>query len=167
GVGAAAAPDAALLARWRGQLEQGQDGLAALAGCQKIRIHGDYHLGQTLKADGDFFLFDFEGEPARPLAERRRKGTALQDVGGMLRSFGYAAHTAAQPEWEGAARAAFLKAYRAAIADAPVRLAPAEDGGFAAACRFFEREKAVYELAYERNNRPEWVSIPLAALRRM
>lgn len=167
GAGAAAPADRALIEPWRQRLEAGAAGLEGLAGCSKIRIHGDYHLGQTLTAGGDFFIFDFEGEPARPLVERRRKGTALQDVAGMLRSLGYAAHTAGQPDWEAPARAAFLGGYRAAIAQAAVTLVPAGEEAFTAACSFFECEKAVYELAYERNHRPEWVDIPVAALRRL
>ncbi|MGH9487554.1 MAG: maltokinase N-terminal cap-like domain-containing protein [Terriglobales bacterium] len=167
GVAAAGAGDAVLLEPWRRALEFGRAGLQALEGCDQIRIHGDYHLGQTLKAEGDFYLFDFEGEPARPLAERRRKGTVLQDVAGMLRSLGYAAHAAGKPEWEAGARAAFLGAYRRSVTAAPLRLVPERGADFLAACRFFECEKAVYELAYERNHRPQWVGIPLAALRRM
>lgn len=167
GAAAAAPEDAALLRNWCARLGAGETGLEGLMDCQKIRIHGDYHLGQVLKTAGDFYLFDFEGEPARPLAERRRKGTVMQDVAGMLRSFGYAAHTAARPDWEAPARAAFLGGYRSAVARAPVRLVPADDAALTRACAFFESEKAVYELAYERNNRPDWVGIPLAALRKL
>lgn len=167
GAAAAAPEDAALLRHWCARLGAGETGLEGLMGCQKIRIHGDFHLGQVLKTAGDFYLFDFEGEPARPLAERRRKGTVMQDVAGMLRSFGYAAHTTAQPEWEAPAREAFLGGYRGAVAQAPVRLAPEDDVAFTSACSFFECEKAVYELAYERNNRPDWAGIPHAALRKL
>ncbi|HUX67169.1 MAG TPA: phosphotransferase [Terriglobales bacterium] len=234
-------PYAALLAPWRRQLEAGPAGLAACLGLAKIRIHGDFHLGQVLRTADDFYLFDFEGEPARPLAVRRQKGCALQDVAGMLRSLGYAAATAQRPEWEAPARAAFLDAYRAGIVSAPVALVPArggraaspagkigakgcepgspepasgsgvvvipqggpppgnevgasmppravtagrltsgtraagalgpaptnDAGGFAAALRFFECEKAVYELGYELAHRPDWVPVPLAGLARL
>ncbi|MGN6591410.1 MAG: phosphotransferase [Terriglobales bacterium] len=156
------AGDAALLAPWRARLEAGAAGLAAVTGRRRIRIHGDYHLGQVLKTAGDFFIFDFEGEPVRPLAERRQKGCVLQDVAGMLRSFGYAAATAGQPQWEASAAAAFLGAYRAAV---PAALVPESEAAFAAALRFFTSEKAVYELAYELHHRPDWAHIPRRALR--
>src|SRR6185503_1241002 len=96
--------------------------LAGLLGAAKIRHHGDFHLGQTLTVgDGqEFMLIDFEGEPLRPLEERRRKHTPLRDVAGMLRSFAYAAATAGAPAgWEEQARAAFLDGYRAAAGRAP------------------------------------------------
>jgi predicted trehalose synthase len=122
-------------------------GLGSVVGTVKTRIHGDYHLGQVLWTGSDFMIFDFEGEPARPMNERRRKGSPWQDVAGMLRSLHYAAHTAGQPAWTAAARAAFLGGYGA---PPPPELA------------FFEREKAVYELAYELSYRPAWKNIPLA-----
>ncbi|MGH9485756.1 MAG: hypothetical protein ACRD1F_11935, partial [Terriglobales bacterium] len=134
GIAAAPPADQALLAPWRERLTRADAGLTGLLGCHKIRIHGDFHLGQTLKTDGDFYLFDFEGEPARPLAERRQKGTVLQDVAGMLRSLGYAAHTASRPEWEALARHAFLRGYRTAIVAAPLPLAPQNDAAFRQAC---------------------------------
>ncbi|MGH9475198.1 MAG: maltokinase N-terminal cap-like domain-containing protein [Terriglobales bacterium] len=167
GANAAAAEDQALIEPWRQRIESGPAGLDGLLGCQKIRIHGDYHLGQTLKTAGDFYLLDFEGEPARPLAERRRKGTVLQDVAGMLRSLGYVAHTADQGSWEAPAREAFLAGYRAVIETAPVSLVARGAAAFTAACSFFECEKAAYELAYERNHRPDWVRLPIAALRHL
>ncbi|HET9784107.1 MAG TPA: phosphotransferase [Terriglobales bacterium] len=156
------ASDAALLAPWRKSLQAGAPALAALAACQRIRIHGDYHLGQVLKSANDFYIFDFEGEPVRPLAERRQKSCALQDVAGMLRSFSYAAATAALPDWDVAASAAFLNTYRATV---PAALVPQGEAAFAAALRFFTCEKAVYELAYELHHRPAWAHIPRAALR--
>ncbi|HEU5194162.1 MAG TPA: sugar phosphotransferase, partial [Methylomirabilota bacterium] len=97
-------------------------GLGGLVGAVKIRHHGDFHLGQTLTVrDGeDFFIIDFEGEPLRPLEERRRKHTPLRDVAGMLRSIGYAAASAPAPQgWEEQARAAFLEGYGAAAGGAP------------------------------------------------
>ena len=156
--------------------------LGGLAGATaKIRIHGDYHLGQVLKTPDGFVVIDFEGEPARPLAERRRKQPALRDVAGMLRSLDYAAHAVAlrrpaaeQPAalaaligWEARARAAFLAGYLDAVTGSPVRLAPATPEALGAACSPFELQKALYELRYERDNRPEWVAIPLAGISRI
>jgi len=154
------------LARWRARLaDLDTSGLVGLEGCAQIRIHGDYHLGQVLKTADDFFIFDFEGEPARPLSERRRRGCVLQDVAGMLRSLSYAAHTAGQPAWEAAARKSFLDSYletmRRKGAGGPAGLLPAQ---VAPALAFFELEKAVYELRYELAHRPDWVTVPLAGL---
>ena len=126
------------------------------------RIHGDYHLGQLLaRTDGGFSVIDFEGEPARPLAERRQPGSPLRDVAGMLRSLDYAARTAARDDatfdaegWLGEATAAFLGAYGG--------VDPAEAGLLQA----FELEKACYEIRYEASNRPEWLWLPLAAVER-
>ena len=155
------------------------DGLAGATA--KIRIHGDYHLGQVLKTPAGFVVIDFEGEPARPLAERRRKQPALRDVAGMLRSLDYAAHAVAlrRPEaertaaltalmaWEARARAAFLAGYLDAVAESSACLAPATPDALGAACAPFELQKALYELRYERDNRPEWVAIPLAGINRI
>ena len=149
------------------------------AGTVRIRVHGDYHLGQTLRTfDDDWTIVDFEGEPARPVAERRRRQSALKDVAGMLRSFGYARGVAeraardagiphAAPrlaEWERHARLAFLTGYRAAIAKSSVPLAPVDDAAFARALAAWELDKALYEIAYEARNRPDWIAIPLRAL---
>jgi maltokinase len=145
----------------------GAAGLGSLVGRAKIRHHGDFHLGQTLAIDDgrDFAIIDFEGEPLRPLEERRRKHTPLRDVAGMLRSIGYAAASArlAAPErrrWEADARAAYLAAYRAAAAGA--RFVPDSEDAFTRAVAVFEVEKAAYEIVYEANNRPDWIEIPLA-----
>jgi maltose alpha-D-glucosyltransferase/alpha-amylase len=146
---------------------------------QRIRIHGDYHLGQLLRTKSDFLIVDFEGEPARSLAERRQKQSPLRDVAGMLRSFSYAAQSAlntagqldptARPSlepwataWEQAASAAFLTAYRDTIAANP-DLTPAP-GQFDALLLMLLLEKALYELLYELNNRPTWLPIPLTGL---
>jgi maltokinase len=137
-----------------------------------IRHHGDLHLGQTLlAADGAWMVLDFEGEPARPLLERRRKRSPLRDVAGMLRSFAYAASAAdlqratpAPPDWEDEAREAFLAGYRDAIDPA---LMPPGEGPMRTLLSIFELEKAVYELRYELNNRPDWVGIPVAGIRRL
>ncbi len=129
----------------------------------RIRCHGDYHLGQTLVSEGDVFVLDFEGEPARPLAERREKSSPLRDVAGMLRSFSYAAETAGhRVRWEHAAADAFLGAYRAATSDAA--FLPASREAFDVLLDAFVLDKTLYELAYELNNRPNWVHLPLAAL---
>ena len=147
----------------------GASGLGGLVGRAKIRHHGDFHLGQTLAVrDGaDFVIIDFEGEPLRPLEERRRKHTPLRDVAGMLRSIGYAAASAAlapaeRRRWEEEARAAYLAAYRAATAGAPFM--PEADDAFVRAVAALEVEKAAYEVVYEANNRPDWIEIPLAGL---
>jgi maltokinase len=134
------------------------------------RVHGDLHLGQILDAPGrGWVLIDFEGEPSRPLAERRRPAPPVQDVAGMLRSFDYAAaHAAAEPgdpvpawalSWAEAARSAFCAGYAAAAGHDP-RDEPA-------ALRAYETDKAVYEVVYEARHRPGWTHIPLAAVRRL
>ena len=136
----------------------------------RIRHHGDYHLGQVLRTpDGSFRIIDFEGEPARPLEERRQRHSALRDVAGMLRSFGYAAATietetqgrAGGPHWERAARAAFLDGY---MGSGDAGFLPRERGRVEALLSLFETEKVFYELAYELNNRPDWAWIPLRGL---
>lgn len=160
-------------------------GLAAdlepLAGLRKIRIHGDYHLGQVLRTTrDDWAIFDFEGEPARPLPERRRKHAALKDVAGMLRSLDYlafaagraraaAARPALDAPWRGAARQAFWSGYRDRLQAAPgdPGLLPRASGAAERALAFFETEKAVYEIAYELSHRPDWLPIPLAGLARL
>jgi trehalose synthase-fused probable maltokinase len=141
-------------------------------GGRLIRHHGDYHLGQTLLSrDGDWVILDFEGEPARPLLERRRKRSPLRDVAGMLRSFAYVASasdlqrgTPAPEGWEGAARDGFLSAYFDAIEPT---LLPAGQAATDKLLQIFELEKAVYELRYELNNRPDWVGIPVRGIRRL
>ncbi|HEV8472030.1 MAG TPA: sugar phosphotransferase [Methylomirabilota bacterium] len=162
---------AALADRVLPEVASARAGLAGLLGRLKLRHHGDYHLGQTLRVDAtaDFMIIDFEGEPLRPMAERRRKHTPLRDVAGLLRSLAYAAATAARDgdaqwtaAWEPAARAAFLAGYREAAGDAP--FLPSLAGGFDAAVAVFEVEKAAYEIVYEANNRPDWIEIPVGGL---
>jgi maltokinase len=140
-------------------------------GGRLIRHHGDYHLGQTLISPGGWVILDFEGEPARSLPERRRKRSPLRDVAGMLRSFAYAASAMellggrAVPEgWEDAARGAFLAGYVGQVE--PV-LMPAGQAAIGKLLSIYELEKAVYELRYELNNRPDWVGIPVAAIVRL
>jgi len=140
-----------------------------------LRIHGDYHLGQVLRTHDDFVILDFEGEPARTLAERRKKQSPLKDVAGMLRSFSYAAwvalehHRILQPDsnpshdvWTQAVSTSFLAAYRKTIATRS-DLLPDEPLA-TTLLNAYILEKASYELLYELNNRPEWVRIPLSAL---
>jgi maltose alpha-D-glucosyltransferase/alpha-amylase len=126
------------------------------------RHHGDYHLGQVLRTADDWMIIDFEGEPARPLAERRALSSPARDVAGMLRSFAYAAATASAHDdadrdrakgWEGMARESFLRGYGDTRSSALVQM--------------FELEKLFYELAYELNNRPTWVWIPLVGIETM
>jgi predicted trehalose synthase len=137
-----------------------------------IRHHGDYHLGQVLWTDDDdWVVLDFEGEPARSLPERRRKRSPLRDVAGMLRSFAYVSQAApilrgvdAPEGWEGRCRQAFLDGYFSAV-DASI-LPPGENG-ITRLLSIFELEKAVYELRYELNNRPDWIDIPVAGILRI
>jgi trehalose synthase-fused probable maltokinase len=131
---------------------------------KRIRIHGDYHLGQVLVTpDDDFVIIDFEGEPARPLEERRAKSMPLRDVAGMLRSFDYAAVTAkAGAEWKRAVSDAFVNAWRAGVAGSLA--APANDEEMRALLDLYLVDKAVYEVAYELDNRPDWVSVPVNGL---
>jgi maltokinase len=129
-----------------------------------IRTHGDYHLGQVLWADDDWVILDFEGEPARSLPERRRKRSPLRDVAGMLRSFAYVASAAgAEPGWEERARQEFLDGYLEAI---DRRVIPSGNA-LERVLAIFELEKAVYELRYELDNRPDWVQIPVAGIQRL
>jgi maltose alpha-D-glucosyltransferase / alpha-amylase len=145
----------------------------------KTRLHGDLHLGQVLVVERDFYLIDFEGEPARAIEERRRKSSALRDVAGMLRSFDYAAWSAAfklverRPDaadklfadalaWRDAAQARFLAGYRQHLGDC--RVWPGRDADGRRLLTLFLLEKAFYELSYEAANRPRWLDIPLAGI---
>ncbi len=145
----------------------------------RIRTHGDYHLGQVLWTGRDVVIIDFEGEPARPLGQRRLKRSPVQDVAGMLRSFHYAAYAALFREsgrddavggaaeawakhWRAWVSAAFLRAYRTAVA--PAAIVPEDDHEFTRLVDLHLLEKAVYELGYELDNRPDWVVIPARGL---
>ncbi len=144
----------------------------------RIRCHGDYHLGQVLYTGRDFLIMDFEGEPARPITERRLKRTPLRDVGGMLRSFHYAsvaaliqggARLADRPQlevwanfWYYWVAVDFLRAYLDEVADAG--FLPENRDQLAALLDLCVIDKALYELAYELNNRPTWVHIPLRGI---
>ena len=160
-----------------GQLRERLDGFRALVGTVAVRVHGDFHLGQVLRTtEDDWAILDFEGEPARPMAERRRKQSVLKDVGGLLRSLDYArgATVAAMPDgsaaladWLVAARTAFLGAYRSTLAaTGGVPLVPADDVAFGRALDAWVLDKALYEVRYELANRPAWVGLPLGALLR-
>ncbi|MBL7126843.1 MAG: maltose alpha-D-glucosyltransferase [Dehalococcoidales bacterium] len=150
----------------------------------RIRCHGDYHLGQVLYTGDDFVITDFEGEPARYLTERRIKRSPLRDVAGMIRSFHYAAYAAlrnrASPvlrpedlpileEWSKVwylwVSVAFLKAYLELISDLPIL--PATKEGKKVLFDAYLMEKALYEVNYELNNRPNWVNLPLQGVRQM
>ncbi len=154
----------------------------AKVGAERIRFHGDYHLGQVLFTGDDFMIIDFEGEPARPLHERREKTLALRDVAGMVRSFQYAAYAALFGQvpgvtiepgnddkvkqwaalWNDAIKAEYLKNYfETADGGSFVPGDPAEQKSVLDA---FLLHKALYEVAYELNNRPEWVQIPMRGI---
>jgi maltose alpha-D-glucosyltransferase/alpha-amylase len=144
----------------------------------RIRVHGDYHLGQVLYTGHDFVIIDFEGEPARTLYERRLKRLALRDVAGMLRSFHYASETALKAEniapeaverlqawsrfWVGSVSAAFLRSYLSTAGAASFVPHTAEDLEMQLTTMLLE--KALYELRYELNLRPDWVRIPLRGI---
>ena len=149
----------------------------AAAGLVKIRCHGDYHLGQLLWHEGDFIILDFEGEPGRPIGERRAKYSPLKDVAGMLRSFDYAAYSAldrvakVHPDalermepwakiWQAWTSAEFLKAYRRVAAG----LLPEDPASARQLLDLFRLEKALFELQYELDYRPDWVRIPILGI---
>jgi trehalose synthase-fused probable maltokinase len=150
-------------------------GALASPGFDKIRIHGDFHLGQTLKTPAGFVIIDFEGEPSKPLVARRQKQCALRDVAGLLRSLDYAAAAARGVAGDDAPeivpldalREAFLTGYYAHASGRGVRFLPADAAARDDWTRLFELEKAFYEVEYELNNRPTWVHIPLGALARL
>lgn len=145
----------------------------------RIRIHGDYHLGQVLYTGKDFIIIDFEGEPARALSERRLKRSAIRDTAGMVRSFHYAAFFALHKEaavrkedipllepwanlWHQYISGIFLRGYFDTVGKAP--FIPRETGELEIMNKIFLLEKAIYELGYEMNNRPEWVFVPLEGI---
>ncbi|MEO8124939.1 MAG: putative maltokinase, partial [Burkholderiales bacterium] len=146
----------------------------------KTRLHGDLHLGQVLVCRDDFMLIDFEGEPQRNFEERRVKHSALRDVAGMLRSFDYARHTALHAtaageagraklaplarRWEREVRAAFLQTYASVAVEAGLYADSAAFDAVSPLLRLFELEKALYELRYEMDNRPDWIGVPLAGI---
>ena len=148
----------------------------------KTRFHGDLHLGQVLAVQNDFYIIDFEGQPAQPIAERRRKSSPLRDVAGMIRSFDYAAVTAVRrigesrpavlprvahlaDAWRQRAVDGFRAAYRHAMRGCPAY--PASKLQAKGLIDFFTLDKAVYEVNYELANRPDWVAIPLNGIVRV
>ena len=148
-------------------------------GASKIRCHGDYHLGQVLRAGDDYILLDFEGEPAKSLADRLAKQSAMKDVAGMIRSFDYAAfaalfaHAEGHPDrfaalaplaqfWRSWVASAYLREYLAVAGDAP--FIPRDPAALARLLEVQLLDKALYELLYELNNRPDWVRIPLQGI---
>lgn len=167
-----------LLRRFQAALDRGTSAL-------RTRVHGDYHLGQVLRSGGDWVIIDFEGEPAIPLASRRVKRCPLRDAAGMVRSFHYAAHHGlvdllargnARPEdrqwlepwvdhWFSWVAATFLRGYLDATAGAA--FLPRDDRELEALFTVSLLEKAIYELGYELNNRPEWVPLPVAGIRHL
>jgi maltose alpha-D-glucosyltransferase/alpha-amylase len=154
-------------------------------GAFRIRCHGDFHLGQVLYTGNDFVIMDFEGEPARSLGERRLKRSPLRDIAGMLRSFHYAAYAALfhledrgltrredfllvetmARYWQFWVSVAFLQAYQDRIAAVPLLVRPLEE--FRIMLDAYLLEKAIYELGYEINNRPDWLRIPLQGIRQL
>jgi len=168
-----------LLSRRRDLMNAFQALAAIEIGGLKTRIHGDYHLGQVLLVKQDFVILDFEGEPARSLAERRAKQSPLKDVAGMLRSFSYAAHAATNnyqsrhPDhadrlaqwtrlWESSTMNEYLRSYRTTAGSAA--FLPPHPDGFTALLSAYLLDKALYELHYELNHRPTWVKIPAAGI---
>jgi maltose alpha-D-glucosyltransferase/alpha-amylase len=179
GLPAAAQAQAGALLQGRGRLlARIQARVPARIEAVKIRHHGDYHLGQVLLAHNDFVIIDFEGEPGRPLPERRGKHSPLRDVAGMLRSFDYARHAAlarldagtagdrpelesAGRDWQAEAERAFLRAYAEAAGGSGLFASFDEMRGL---LELFTAEKALYELRYELAHRPDWARIPLDGL---
>jgi maltose alpha-D-glucosyltransferase/alpha-amylase len=176
----AAEEDAAFLVGCADDLYGRVDRLARAArGTLKTRIHGDFHLGQVLVAGDDVFLIDFEGEPARPIDERRAKSSPVRDVAGMLRSFDYAravaasGRTALTPK-EGERRAPMLERFHSAVSSAFLAgygqgqaAAPrqwADETAFPALLDLFLVQKAAYEVCYEAANRAAWIVVPLRGL---
>jgi maltose alpha-D-glucosyltransferase/alpha-amylase len=170
-------PACAELGQRRQQVEALIDALTAEPplGAHKTRIHGDYHLGQVLVAESDLIIVDFEGEPSRPADERRAKSMPLRDVAGLMRSFAYGAETVtreiaarfgdteerardAAAAWRGMIEAAFLTGYQSAVAGSRAAVTDPDTG--ARLLRLCLLTKALYEVDYEANNRPDWIEIP-------
>ncbi|MFL6543137.1 MAG: maltose alpha-D-glucosyltransferase [Chthoniobacterales bacterium] len=170
---------AEVLAAEKTILEQERRVLDRRSVATKIRIHGDYHLGQVLYTGKDFIILDFEGEPARALSERKLKRSALRDVAGMVRSFQYAAYSALwQPAmrsedipfleawadvWYREMSSVFLQSYLAVTRGAP--FIPQNEDDLRILLQAYLLDKAVYEVAYELNNRPDWVIIPIRGIK--
>lgn len=168
------AREAEVLARFRAVLD-------AKISALRIRTHGDFHLGQVLYTGRDFVVIDFEGEPGRPLSERRIKRSALRDVAGMLRSFNYAPYAVLLGQTSGVVRdedapaldraarfwhrwvsAVFMRRYLQVARAGTV--VPADNQQLEILLRAYILEKALYEIVYELNNRPAWVGIPIRGI---
>jgi maltokinase len=164
---------------WAAEAADLLDRAAQVEGGALIRVHGDLHLGQVVRADQGWFVLDFEGEPARPLAERTAPASPLKDVAGMIRSFQYAAQVALAERsederkeleakadaWELHNREAYLRGYFSH--QGVLALLPPTEEGRGLHLAAWELDKAVYELAYERAYRPGWEAIPLSAIERL
>jgi maltokinase len=171
-------PDSEVLAPIAGRGEEVRERLRVLASMTSrsrvIRHHGNFHLGDLLWTGSDWLVLDFEGPPERSVAERRRKRSPLRDVASMLRSFAYAASAAVltggspPPEgWEEQARENFLRGYFAVVEPSGFGFVPGGAAGAEQLLEIFELEKAVDELRHELEVRPEWLSIPVAAIERL
>ncbi|TVR83709.1 MAG: maltose alpha-D-glucosyltransferase [Rhodospirillales bacterium] len=175
------APVDGLLARWS-EIDAAISRLQPTAlDVHKSRFHGDLHLGQVVVVREDFYVLDFEGEPVRPLSERRAKHSPMRDVAGMIRSFDYAGwsvlldHALASPvtesleqavtTWQAMAEGSFITAYRETVAGCPT--IPGDDDGFRQLLDLFQLEKALYEICYEAANRPDWLKIPVQGVLRL
>jgi maltose alpha-D-glucosyltransferase/alpha-amylase len=162
--------------------KQIRERLSSLSGQVKLgmktRTHGDYHLGQALTRNNDFIIFDFEGEPKLSLAERRRKVSPLRDVAGMLRSFDYAASlflrnlpgdaertrlTAWARGWQDVLTQTFLHGYLQTVSSTD--LLPADEEAKDAMLWLYTLEKALYEIRYEHEHRPDWLEVPREGLK--
>jgi maltokinase len=166
-------PDEPALAAVVGRGDEVRDRLGAISKStglgRKIRVHGDLHLGQALWSEGTWYLIDFEGEPARPINERRRKRSPLRDVAGLLRSLVYVVGAAqlhhgieVPADWLPRARTALLDGYYAVVE--PTGLLPPSGVVTDELLALYELEKAVYELRYELEHRPGWVAIPAESI---
>jgi maltose alpha-D-glucosyltransferase/alpha-amylase len=175
-------PTSQVLAQRAAMLERLQAVRTTAPGMARIRCHGDYHLGQLLWCENNFVIIDFEGEPMRPLAERRRKHSPLKDVAGMLRSLSYAAYAAlfaftrTRPEdfgrlepwalfWQHWISVHFLRSYLTTAAGAS--FVPPQHQDLVSLLDALVLDKALYELHYELNNRLDWVRIPLQSIGRL
>ncbi|MPZ42720.1 MAG: maltose alpha-D-glucosyltransferase [Betaproteobacteria bacterium] len=168
-----------LLARRRYLLDRLQQASVGIEGLVKTRYHGDLHFGQVLITANDFVIIDFEGEPMRPVEERRAKASPLRDVAGMVRSASYAAHATAERlaaqhldrhaefrkdalEWQTAVTGAFLAGYKAATVG--LLSVPQDAAAFKRLLDLFVIEKGLYEMRYELESRPQWAAIPIRGL---
>jgi len=173
---------AAILSNWKSVEKRILRLLPKKPSAAKTRYHGDFHLGQIILAENDWYIIDFEGEPGRPLSERRLKHSPLRDVAGLMRSLSYAAWSSvfraaeSRPEgataavllaeqWESRAAKAFLGGYRESIGECPSF--PPDEKTTDSLIKLFMLEKSLYEICYEAANRPGWLRIPIRGVRRI